>query len=84
MTPHDMQDKKPSWYDRRIFAVTTEREREGVLYFQRVFGLPETGELDNGTVSHIRGLQAMMGLRTSGIIDDATAIEIERIFPEGA
>ena len=84
MTPHDMQDKKPGWYDRRIYAVTTKREREGVLYFQRVFGLPETGELDDGTVSHIRGLQAIAGIRTSGIIDDATAMEIERIFPYGA
>lgn len=84
MTPHDMPDKKPAWYDRRIFAVTTEREREGVLYFQRVFGLAETGELDPGTVSHIRGLQAIAGIRTTGIIDDATASEIERIFPYGA
>lgn len=84
MTPHDMQDKKPSWYVRRIYAVTTEDDRRGVLYFQRVFGLKETGELDEGTVSHIRGLQQLAGLRTTGIIDDATAMEIERIFPEGA
>lgn len=84
MVPHDMQDKKPAWYDRRIYAVTTEREREGVLYFQRVLGLEQTGQLDAGTVSHIRGLQVLAGLRVTGIIDDATAYEIERIFPYGA
>lgn len=84
MIPHDRQAEKPGWYTSRIYAVTTDREREGVLYFQRVFGLKETGELDDGTVSHIRGLQLLAGIRTTGIIDDATAEEIERIFPYGA
>lgn len=51
---------------------------------QRVLRCKETGELDNETVSHIRGLQVLFGLRPSGIIDDATADQIERIFPFGA
>ncbi len=75
---------KPSWYERRIYAVTNEREREAVVYVQRVLGLEESGELTEETKSHIRGLQALFGLRTSGIIDDATAEQIERIFPYGA
>lgn len=75
---------KPAWYDRRIITATTEREREGVAYVQRVLGLPETGDLTEETTSHIRGLQALFGLRTSGIIDDATAEQIERIYPYGA
>lgn len=84
MTEHDMPSKKPAWYTSRIYAVTTDADREAVLYFQRVFGLKETGALDDGTVSHIRGLQLLAGIRTTGIIDDATAEEIERIFPYGA
>jgi hypothetical protein len=75
---------KPSWYERRIYAVTNEQEREAVVYVQRVLGLEESGELNDETKSHIRGLQALFGLRTSGIIDDATAEQIERIFPYGA
>jgi len=75
---------KPVWYDRRIYAVTTDREREAVKYVQRVLGLRESGDLDEETKSHIRGLQVLFGLRPSAVIDDATAEQIERIFPYGA
>lgn len=75
---------KYAWYDRRVYAVTTEQEADTVRYVQRVLGLRETGELDEETKSHIRGLQALFGLRTSGIIDDATADQVERIWPSGA
>lgn len=75
---------KLAWYERRVYAVTTEKEAETVSYVQRVLGLRETGDLDEQTKSHIRGLQALFGLRTSGIIDDATAEQIERIWPYGA
>jgi len=75
---------KPLWYDRRIYAVTTDQERTAVTYVQRVLGLRETGDLDEETKSHIRGLQVLFGLRPSAVIDDATAEQIERIFPYGA
>jgi hypothetical protein len=75
---------KPPWYTRRIYAVTTEEERDAVTYVQRVLGLRETGELDDETKSHIRGLQVLFGLRPTAIIDDDTAEQIERIFPYGA
>lgn len=75
---------KPIWYDRRIYAVTTEKERDAVTYVQRVLGLRETGDLDDETKSHIRGLQVLFGLRPTAIIDDETAEQIERIFPYGA
>lgn len=72
------------WYTRRVYAVTTEQERETVLYVQKVLGIDQSGELDDATKSHIRGLQVLFGLHTTGIIDDATAEQIERIFPYGA
>lgn len=75
---------KPAWYDRRIYAVTTEQERSAVKYVQRVLGLRETGDLDEETKSHIRGLQVLFGLRPTAVIDDETAEQIERIFPYGA
>lgn len=74
----------PIWYTRRIITATTDDERDAVTYVQRVLRCKETGEMDNETVSHIRGIQALFGLRTTGIIDDATAEQIERIFPYGA
>jgi hypothetical protein len=72
------------WYKRRVYAVTTEQEAETIRYVQKVLGLPETGELDEGTQSHIRGLQVLFGLRATGIVDDATAELVERIWPYGA
>ncbi|ATW69406.1 hypothetical protein SEA_OLICIOUS_48 [Streptomyces phage Olicious] len=75
---------KLAWYSRRVYVVTTEEEADTVRYVQRVLGLNETGELDEGTQSHIRGLQLLFGLRTTGIIDDPTAEQIERIYPYGA
>lgn len=74
-----------AWYSRRIITPVTEQEHEAVAYVQRVLGVPkETGEMDEETISHIRGIQALFGLRCTGIIDDATAQQIERIFPYGA
>lgn len=75
---------KPIWYDRRIYVVTTDEERDAVVYVQRALGIDQTGVLDDGTKSHIRGLQVLFGLRPTGIIDDPTAEQIERIFPYGA
>lgn len=75
---------KLAWYTRRVYVVTTEEEADTVRYVQRVLGLPETGELDEGTKSHVRGLQTLFGLRTTGIIDDPTAEQVERIWPYGA
>jgi hypothetical protein len=71
-------------YKRRIIVSTTDAEKEVVIYVQRVLRCNETGIMDDDTKSHLRGLQALFGLRTTGIIDDATAEQIDRIFPEGA
>lgn len=74
----------PSWYRRRIIVASTPEEHEAVTYVQRVLRCKETGELDEETKSHIRGLQTLFGLRSTGIIDDATAEQIQHIWPEGA
>lgn len=73
-----------TWYRRRIYAVTTEEERTAVLYFQRVFSLPLTGQLDTETKAKIRGVQLIFGLDVTGILDDATAAQVDLIYPEGA
>lgn len=73
-----------AWYSRRIISATTDEEHEAVRHVQRVLRCDVNGELDEATVSHIRGLQVLFGLRPSGIIDDATAEQVERIWPYGA
>lgn len=75
---------KPSWYRRRIIVASTAEEHEAVIYVQRVLRCKETGVLDPETTSHIRGFQVLFGLRPSGIIDDATAEQINNVWPEGA
>ena len=75
---------KPSWYKRRILTVNNEFDREAVRHVQRVLSLEESGELDERTVMKIRGLQYIFNLPMTGYIDDATAEEVERIFPFGA
>lgn len=74
----------PTWYKRRIYAPTSEEEHAAVKYVQRVLHCAETGELDPETVSHIRGFQRLFGLVVTGIIDDATAEQINNVWPEGA
>jgi peptidoglycan hydrolase-like protein with peptidoglycan-binding domain len=72
------------WYKRRIFVATTPEEHDAVIHVQRVFSIEPTGNLDYETKSRIRGLQKLFNLPVTGIIDDATAEQIERIFPFGA
>lgn len=74
----------PSWYKRRIYAPVTDQEHEAVRYVQRVLHCNETGELDNETTSHVRGFQQLFGIPMTGIIDDATAEQVNHVWPEGA
>jgi hypothetical protein len=39
----------------------------------------ETAEMDEQTISAIRGLQMLFGLKLTGIIDADTAEQVERI-----
>lgn len=72
-------DPKPPWFKRTIIRPTTEFEHDAVTHVQRVLRCPETGEMDEGTVSHIRGLQQLFGLRVTGYIDEQTARQVDRI-----
>lgn len=75
----DTPDSKPSWFKRTIIRPTTEFEHDAVTHVQRVLRCPETGEMDEGTISHIRGLQQLFGLRVTGYIDEQTARQVDRI-----
>lgn len=72
-------EEKPSWFKRTIIRPTTEFEHAAVTHVQRVLRCTETGEMDEGTISHIRGLQQLFGLNVTGYIDEQTARQVDRI-----
>lgn len=74
----------PAWFKRTIIRPATQFERDAVTHVQRVLRCPENGEMDEATISHLRGLQQLFGLRVTGVLDEATAIQIERIRVYGA
>lgn len=77
---HDIEDSKPSWFKRTIMRPSTPFEVEAVMHVQRILGVPVVnGEMDEPTISHIRGFQSLFGLSISGYLDEATAIQIDRI-----
>jgi hypothetical protein len=75
---------KPVWFKRTIIRATTEFEKDAVTHVQRVLRCPETGEMDETTISHIRGLQHLFGLRVTGVLDEPTAVQVERIRTYGS
>lgn len=69
----------PLWWKRTIIRPATDFERDAVRLVQRVLMCPITGEMDPATIAHIKGMQNLFGLRPSGILDEASAIQIERL-----
>lgn len=76
---HDLPEPHLAWWKRPILRPATQFERDAVTHAQRVMRCDETGEMDEGTISHLRGLQGLFGLPMTGMLDEATAIQIERI-----
>lgn len=79
MMEHDMPDPNPVWWKREIIVATNQFEKDAVTHAQRVMRCPETGQMDEATITHLRGLQSLYGLRTTGTLDRATAVQIERM-----
>jgi hypothetical protein len=74
----------PTWIKRPVLVVTNDKERDIVTHVQKALGWAETGELDDGTKSHLRGLQSLFGLPVTGILDLATAEQVERLREYGS
>lgn len=58
------------WRD--IVRPVNDRDRNRVKKVQLILRCPQTGEMDSETVSHIRGIQVLFGIRPTGIIDKHT------------
>jgi hypothetical protein len=75
----------PAWFNREIIHTPTRGpDIEAVKHVQRVLHCMETGEMDEPTRMHIRGMQMLFNLRITGTINAETAEEIDRIIPVGA
>lgn len=68
-----------TWHKRDIVRPSNEFEREAVRHAQRVMRCEVTGEMDESTIVHLRGIQHVFGLPVTGVLDKATAEEIENI-----
>jgi murein L,D-transpeptidase YcbB/YkuD len=76
---HDLPDVTPSWYRPQPRGPHQVYKADTIKDIQRTLQVPETGEMDSTTVNHIKGLQHVFGLSGDGVIDEATAVEIERL-----
>lgn len=79
MTAHDQQDLTPVWYRPQPPSPVTVYDIGAIKDVQRTLMCPETGVWDDSTVSHVKGLQQLFGINPTGVIDLATAIQIERL-----
>lgn len=79
MTEHDQQDPKPTWFRAQPHGPHQVYKSDTVKDIQRTLSCPETGEMDSRTVSHIKGLQQLFDITPTGVIDMATAVQIERL-----
>lgn len=71
--------------ERDILSPVTPSEHEAVKTAQRALGLVQTGELDEPTRAHLRGLQRLFERDATGVLDLPTAALLERlrhIYPE--
>lgn len=48
---------------------------------QRALRAPVTGEMDTATKTAIRGAQYLFGVSVTGILDEATAIVVDKLRP---
>lgn len=79
MTAHDQQDIRPSWYREQPKSPSQVYKPDVIRDIQRTLSCPQTGQMDEVTVSHIRGLQNLFGINPTGTIDLQTAVQIERL-----
>jgi len=68
---------KPSWYKPQPPSPYQVYSADTIKDIQRTLSCAETGEMDDTTINHIKGLQYAMGLPGTGRIDVRTAEGIQ-------
>ncbi len=67
----------PSWYKPQPFSPHQVYDGETIKDVQRTLSCPESGEMDDVTINHIKGLQYAIGVPATGRIDERTAQSIQ-------
>lgn len=67
----------PLWYKHQPFSPHQVYSSDVIQDIQRTLSCPETGEMDDTTINHIKGLQYAMGVPGTGRIDVRTAEGIQ-------
>jgi len=73
---HGRPDMMP-WRD--IVRPVSDADRQIVRAAQLVLRAPQTGEMDEATITRIRGLQALFRLPMTGYLDQATWNQINEM-----
>lgn len=79
MISHDIPDSTPGWYKPQPRSPFQVYDPDTIKDLQRTLQCAETGEMDTATVNHIKGLQFATSLPATGVIDEATAVAIQRL-----
>jgi len=76
---HDVPDSVPAWYKPQPRSPFLVYSSDTIIDIQRTLSCAETGEMDEPTINHIKGLQHISGIDPSGIITLETAQAIQRL-----
>lgn len=72
-------DTVPRWYKEQPNSPFQVYGSDTIRDIQRTLSCPETGEFDETTVNHIKGLQFAMGIPATGRVTVDTAVAIQRL-----
>lgn len=73
--------ERPDWLPRDIVNPVNSGEREAVRFAQRVLRMPSSGEMDDRTVTALRGIQVRFKIAPTGILDAQTGRLLDRLRP---
>jgi len=76
---HDIPDTVPGWYKQQPHSPYQVYGSDTIKDIQRTLSCPQTGEMDESTVNHIKGLQYTLGIVATGTITLETAQAIQRL-----
>ena len=72
-----MSREVPSWYQPQPLSPRIVYEPGVIKDIQRTLSCPETGEMDETTVNHIKGLQYAINVPATGRLDERTATAVQ-------
>ncbi len=69
----------PDWYVAQPKSPYQVYDSDTIRDIQRTLSCAETGEMDEQTINHIKGLQYALNIPANGVITEDTAAAIQRL-----